>query len=520
MKRILSLILCAVLMFSFSSCGSTPENVYDAIIGESSAHTSNNTVSDKPDESVPESETQNEEDIESVSTSTSEIESEISEEESEMSEVENEAASESQSGNEDVFGEVSVPVISTKGKILVYTKSGDEYVRSLETTADLAELGSDEYYSFSMELTYNGKEKFKWTEAYVVVDGGEKWGWGAGEASNHSVLNFRVFYVNMQKCMTPGVHTAEWYIDGEKMLAETFIIDKSYNWADKFEMPDSVSISNHNEVSTCRSPYISGWFILPEDTRYTEYCVDFKVDHLPKGTYCCLGNWVMDYSYLESQYASVYTEYRGVSAYAGFQNIYNGSKKAIMSFWDVYCEDYNGNKTVIRAKQIYPQNAATDSFGGEGTGARALVDFEWESDHWYTMHIRCMTSETTGNTVVEQWVCDLETGEWTLLTAYDIGFKNSSFKGSIAIFLENYLNEYSGEVRTMMVKNPCYLDVKTNQWRAINEVYLSSNGGLPTYEGSYNFGTEGDTIWMITSGVGGDWFNNGKGKKADWYTFK
>ena len=81
-----------------------------------------------------------------------------------------------------------------------------------------------------------------------------------------------------------------------------------------------------------------------------------------------------------------------------------------------------------------------DSFGGEGTGARALVDYEWESDHWYTMHIRCMTSETTGNTVVEQWVCDLETGEWTLLTAYDIGFKNSSFKGSIAIFLENYLN--------------------------------------------------------------------------------
>ena len=71
----------------------------------------------------------------------------------------------------------------------------------------------------------------------------------------------------------------------------------------------------------------------------------------------------------------------------------------------------------------------------------------------------------------------------------------------------------------MMVKNPCYLDVKTNQWRAINEVYLSSNGGLPTYEGSYNFGIEDGTIWMITSGVGGDWYNNGKGKKADWYTF-
>ena len=71
----------------------------------------------------------------------------------------------------------------------------------------------------------------------------------------------------------------------------------------------------------------------------------------------------------------------------------------------------------------------------------------------------------------------------------------------------------------MMVRNPCYLDAKTNQWYSINDVHLASNGGLPTYEGSYNFGIEDGTIWMITSGVGGDWYNNGKGKKADWYTF-
>ena len=29
-----------------------------------------------------------------------------------------------------------------------------------------------------------------------------------------------------------------------------------------------------------------------------------------------------------------------------------------------------------------------------------------------------------------------------------------------------------------------------------------------------NFGASGDHFWMITSGVGGDWYGNGTGKQA------
>ena len=72
----------------------------------------------------------------------------------------------------------------------------------------------------------------------------------------------------------------------------------------------------------------------------------------------------------------------------------------------------------------------------------------------------------------------------------------------------------------MEVKNAMYLDEATNNWYAIDEIYLSSNGGLPNYEGSYNFGVDEKGVYMITSGVGGDWFNNGKGKQGDFYTIK
>ena len=72
----------------------------------------------------------------------------------------------------------------------------------------------------------------------------------------------------------------------------------------------------------------------------------------------------------------------------------------------------------------------------------------------------------------------------------------------------------------MQVRDAKYLEESTGQWRDITEVYLSCRGGLPKYEGSYNFGSDENGIWMITSGVGGDWYNNGKGKQGAYYAVK
>lgn len=286
-------------------------------------------------------------------------------------------------------------------------------------------------------------------------------------------------------------------------------------WDSIFEIPSQEEIQSYNGSATNRSPYLYGWFTLPDETKYTEYVIDFKAGHLPKGTYCCLGNWKMDYSTLESQYENVRTEYEGVNAYAGFQNIYNGDKMGIMSFWDVFYEDESGVEQKLRAKRIYPKEVTNkEEFDGEGTGAHCSVPYAWEANHWYRMHLKCGTSQSTGNTTVEQWVCDLETGEYTLVCGYDTGVKNSLFKGSIAVFLENYMPEHAGNVRSMEICNAKYLDASTNQWTTLTTVYVASANGLPQYEGSYDFGVSDGHLWMITSGVGGDWFNNGKGKKA------
>ena len=48
--------------------------------------------------------------------------------------------------------------------------------------------------------------------------------------------------------------------------------------------------------------------------------------------------------------------------------------------------------------------------------------------------------------------------------------------------------------------------------------WLSPNGGEPAYSGSYAYGSQGNRFWAITSGVGGDWYGNGRGQAGGWYS--
>ena len=299
---------------------------------------------------------------------------------------------------------------------------------------------------------------------------------------------------------------------------KNYIPAQNIHWESVFQFPSALEIQKHNRKSKIRSPYIYGWFRIPQYIKYTEYMIDFKADHLPNGTYCCLGNWYMDYSYLEKQYNMSPEKQEHISGYAGFQSVENGERRSLMSFWDIFCKDIYKKRYYIRAKRIFPISTSfSEEFSGEGTGAHCFVPYVWKVKHWYRMHLKCKTSAKTGNTIVEQWVMDLESGANTLLCCYDTGVKNSTFQGPIAIFLENFVTAHAGDVRSLQVCNAKYYRSDTKIWVPLTEIYMGSDSGLPNYEGSYNYGVSGNSFWMITSGVGGDCFHNGTGKKPGTY---
>jgi len=402
--------------------------------------------------------------------------------------------------------------VQCQAEIAVYSISQERYVRSCGQVADLSALGTDEYYSFVLNYTSLGSQTKEIRNFYVRVDDGPKWAWASSSLSPHTKHSAHIYYSNMKNLMKPGTHKAVWYMNDTPVMTQSFTLTSAADWYGRFPIPSAAEIQYANQTAAVRSPYLCGWLDIGSSVRYSEYAVDFKADFLPKATYCALANVKMDFSGLEKKYKNVHTDGH-ISLYAGFQRRWN-EYITIMSAWDIYYTDKNGVEHTLRPRQIYPDKIyiGNGSFGGEGTGLQMLMPFDWEANHWYRMLLQCGQSEN-GTTTVEQWVCDLETGKWTLMCKCDTGLPDSCFVGPCAFFLENFDNDLAGEVRAMEVANVRIREVGKSSWRSIRSASLSSNGGLPHYNGSYAYGADENSFFMITSGAGGDWFGTNRAPK-------
>lgn len=277
-------------------------------------------------------------------------------------------------------------------------------------------------------------------------------------------------------------------------------VTSSRNWGRIMDFPSKREIARFNKTSANRSPYLGGWLAIGKETKFTEYSVDFKADYISYGTYLCGAQMSMDLSSLERKYDKVNMN-SWPSFYAGLQKWEPGEGSgSIMSFWDIYCKDKKGKKSTIRAKLVYPKNKKANVFGHEGNGVNYLDDYAWEQGQWHRMLLRCVRSKKNGHTLVEQRICNLKTGKWTKMCCYDTGLTDSCFVGDAAIFLENYIDEYAGDIRTAEYKNIRIRLRDTNQWVPIKQIFISESYDHP---GSFCFGADDERFWMITTGLKG-----------------
>lgn len=400
--------------------------------------------------------------------------------------------------------------LSYSAEIAVYSISRESWVRSCGQIASLDELGPDEYLTYRLTVTNTSQKDLASQHLQVSVDGSEKWNWPALTIPAGQSLNFHVYYSNMQHCMLEGAHTVNWFKNGVKVHTQSFSFTTAMQWQKVYDIPTYASIRQANREAAARSPYLAAWTELPGSQRYTQYCVDFKADHLPRGTYLCLANMYMDLTPLEKQYRNVRLK-DGPSFYAGVQ-FTEDKKIAIMSFWDVLYEDANGTTHTLHARKVHPDSTiVSQPFTGEGDGMQTLVDYEWLADRWYRMLLRCIESGETNTTHVEMWIRDLYTGQWTHLCTYDTGIRGTAFRGPGCIFLENYLTAHAGEVRSCEFANIRIYDPAKGRWLPVTSVNMNARGGMIPmgYQGSYAYGSRGDRFYMITSGAG-DWLDTRK----------
>lgn len=276
------------------------------------------------------------------------------------------------------------------------------------------------------------------------------------------------------------------------------------NWENDMRMPSPEQIDGVRRIA--RSPYIAIYPRFPNVSSAIEYSVDLHADHQPAGTYLCPMNWWMDVSPLQSRYASVYNDFTGTpGGYCGFQTYEDGTRVFIMTVWSTFCEDYAGNVTVFTPEVIYPQGAGKANIGNtEGSFTQCIYPFDWHAGKDYRFLLQQSRSETTGNVVLSLSICDLQKSEWRLMASFDIGVPGV-YMSSMGGFLENFVTAYAGEVRSMQLSHLRARSADTLQWVSADSTRFLLNGSISDlgYAGSAAFGTEGDAIWAITSGVSG-----------------
>lgn len=256
-----------------------------------------------------------------------------------------------------------------------------------------------------------------------------------------------------------------------------------------------------NSANSCRSPYLTAWLNTGIEGGFSAYSVDFKADYQPEYTYCSLANLHFDYSYLLEKYDSV-TKDSGISAYAGFQRQDAQNRNAILSIWNMYCHTASGQIDTIRASLVEPANSEVINYSHEGKGVSYHPTYDWRPGKWYRILIQCAQPQDGGNTKLEFWVYDLEVKKvWTKFCVFDLGTPNIRLKNNAAVFLENWSPKTSGEIRTLEFKNVrIYIN---NRWENIYSGYFNDREDHDNihYSGSYQYGCDDSTFWMITTGV-------------------
>ncbi|MBQ8137036.1 MAG: DUF3472 domain-containing protein [Clostridia bacterium] len=271
------------------------------------------------------------------------------------------------------------------------------------------------------------------------------------------------------------------------------------DWSQRMPLPTQAQLQ---ELRTLRSPYIVYYPQFEKDYDITAFSMDFRIDHEPSGTYISLATW---YLYTEARVWSDYGEM--LSGYFGFQVLEDGTKAVIMSLWNAFREDEQGNVHAIKAKVIAPKDAGGKEFNPdnneEGSFVQCLYPYDWKAGRDYQF----VLEQKTGENGTEWFTVDLldqETGEWKQLFCFDSGLNDVSI-ASVCGFVENFDLETAAWPRSLEFWNVRAKMAGSDEWEYARSVRFTVNNsiGISDYEGSWNFGLDGRRFWIITSGVPG-----------------
>ncbi len=398
-------------------------------------------------------------------------------------------------GFSSALADSSAAQLKFTSKAAVYSVSGESYVRDLNGHEECP--NENEYVSFMVTVTNPMRADFRCTEVYFRVDNGEKLFLSDFTLKAGQSVLCHIWRHNMEK-LAPGSHLVQLFMNGENVYNRRMYLMR--NWRPKITFPTPQQIDSVKNDG--RSPYIVFWPDFGGISGFTQYSIDFSVDHMNDGTYFCAVGGQLDHSEFDKLHGSGWS---GSTFYCGLQSWENGKTGVIMSVWDLVPPN-GSNAPIVCANQLYPSfKAGVSKDSMEGRFQQFIVEYPWAAQHPYRLLIQLGTQEN-GNGTFTMWLRDLITMQWTKLVTWDLGYPcRQIMPYNVYGFLENYHTYAAGYVRAVNFSDLRCLDAQTGQWKALKTVnYTVNNSSIVLdYNGSYNFGADDSSFWIATSGVSG-----------------
>ena len=140
-----------------------------------------------------------------------------------------------------------------------------------------------------------------------------------------------------------------------------------------------------------------------------------------------------------------------------------------------------------------------DTVTGEGCFVHTVRKIDWKEGHNYRALLQLSNPPDGSNSRIMFWMQDLETGAWTLLAEYDLGYNGNHIYWCCS-FLEDFSIGGAGSVRSAALSNYRAHPAGQAEWVSTRKATFScnySNGG------SYWYGAKGNAFFTITTGLPG-----------------
>ena len=228
--------------------------------------------------------------------------------------------------------------------------------------------------------------------------------------------------------------------------------------------------------------------------------IDFNVIKASSESEFLLWYWIYNLDDLKEK-----NDYYRVTT-SGAQSLikfFNGTHNTIFKQWNYrYKENESSEYKELSIENIYP--GYSEEYVDAGlNGVQTYADYVWDTDTWYRMIVHIWKDTKTNNMFVGQWIQNISTGQWTLLSYFDTKLQNTYFELDPKQPLINQRLRASNETGEQEVyfKNLYIQDHDTKQWNSINNSEFEVKEDSSESYGKYEFGTTDDYFYMINGGT-------------------